>query len=205
VFKNQRTYGIVFIAVASLCFFQLAQPTSFNINEPLSATFQNFPLQINAWHGEDTEVDERTLEILETRNVLSRVYKNNEGQSIHLLIVASKKDRRVAHPPEVCYVSSNYQIIEEKEIHREIDGRQISMKTFVAKNERNPKDVQQVVYLYKIGNKLTTNYYAQQLQFAWDQLSRKESEVLMIRLSGIQKELMFHFLNGVLTALEDQQ
>jgi hypothetical protein len=64
--------------------------------------------------GKDVPVDEKTYEILETRNVLSRIYENPKGEQIHLLLVGSRKDRRVAHPPEVCYLSYNFIIVDDE-------------------------------------------------------------------------------------------
>jgi len=80
--------------------FPLAMPSAITIQAEKSAFFKEFPLHIASWSGVDIPPDERTLEILETRNVLSREYWQSDGEKIHLLLVSSQRDRRVAHPPE---------------------------------------------------------------------------------------------------------
>ncbi len=152
---------VPFLAVLGLlCFFRLSLPSSLTVTDELSPFFQTFPMQIGKWEGEIIAPDERDLEILETRNVLSRNYKNDQGDALHLFLVSSKKDRRVAHPPEVCYISSNFNVMNAQEAQ----VGEVPVKTFTAVLERNADDRQEVLYLYKIGTRYTTNYYAQQLQ-----------------------------------------
>lgn len=181
--KLDKTYLLVLLFCLGLNFFPIAMPTAYHIDEIKSPLFKSFPYQLGDWKGKDTEVDERTYEILETRNVLSRAYEDSEGLRIHLLLVGSYKDRRVAHPPEVCYLSSNYVIMNETQKTLQADGKKFDVKSFLARNERFPDQQEDVIYVYKVGNELTTNYYSQQLKFAMDRLSKKSSDVLLIRMA----------------------
>src|SRR3989338_4238772 len=101
--KVDRNYCVVFVVFAALCLFPLAMPSSSHIDTRMDPRFQEIPFAIGDWIGKDQAVDEMTYAILETRNVLSRSYVNSQGERIELLVVSSDKDRRVAHPPEVCY------------------------------------------------------------------------------------------------------
>ena len=199
--KLDKPYGVTLILLAGLSFFPLAIPTSFKMDESKSDVFLKFPSEIAGWKGTEVPVDERTYEILETRNVLSRVYENPKGEKVHLLLVGSHKDRRVAHPPEVCYLSSNYNIADETEGIFTSGTQQIQVKQFLAKSERNPEDREKVAYVYKIGDRYTTNYYAQQLQFAMDQLTRKKSQVLLIRLAGSNQSAMQELFSRIIPLL----
>lgn len=187
--KLNKAYLFALASCALLAAFPLSMPTAFHIDESRSPLFETFPMDLGSWKGTDDVVDERTYEILETRNVLSRTYEKPDGKKINLLIVGSFKDRRVAHPPEVCYLSSNFIIVDEKDDSVEAGGP-VSVKTFLAKNERNPDHQEKVVYLYKIGDRFTTSYYTQQLQFALDRLAKRESQVLLIRLSVPKQEAL---------------
>ena len=182
--KNQLAYWIGIGLVALLCFFRIPMPFTYQIDQKIDPLFQSFPTQLGAWAGEDTEVDEKTYEILETRNVLSRTYQNKTGAEIHLLLVSSNKDRRVAHPPEVCYLGSNFFITDAKERNIPIQGAELPVKEFIAKSERHPDDEQHVMYVYKIGDQFTTNYYSQQLRFAIDHLSQSNSRIFLIRIAA---------------------
>ncbi len=202
--KSKTLKGAIplLMVLGALSFFRLALPSAMTVSDEVSPFFKSFPLQIGNWQGEEMVPDERDLQILETRNVLSRMYRSKSGDSLHLFLVSSKKDRRVAHPPEVCYISSNFNVVNAREsVVVGPDSREIPVKEFTAVPERRPDSPEEVLYLYKIGNRFTTNYYAQQLQFAMDNLSKNNSEVLMIRLAGRNKAVLEEFLKELIPVL----
>ena len=195
--KLDKAYLIVLAVLGGLSFFPLATPSFFSIDQTVDPKFKTIPYQIGDWLGKDETLDERTYEILETRNVLARLYENSKKERIELLLVGSNKDRRVAHPPEVCYTSSHYEVVDSREKEFEISGTKIPVRQFVAKDQRNLEHREYVVYVYKVGSRFTTNYYAQQLRFAWDNLTRKETQILLIRLSGSTEGPFQEFLTQI--------
>ena len=202
--SQNKSFLVLFAMISGLAFFPLAMPASFHIDEAKLEIFETFPYQLGDWMGKDYEIEERTYEILETRNVLSRVYQNPAGERVHLLLVGSRKDRRVAHPPEVCYLGSNYSITDETGETLNLKGQSIPVREFVAKHERTPNQKENVLYLYKVGDEFTENYYSQQIRFAVDRIKKRESEVLLIRLSGSNKELFSGFLAEVISKLQEK-
>jgi len=201
VLKLGKPYLVVLAVLGGLSFFPLAMPSFFSIDRMVDPRFKTIPLQIGDWTGKDEVLDERTYEILETRNVLSRIYVNKDKDRVELLLVGSNKDRRVAHPPEVCYTSSHYEVVDSKNTSIEISGREIPVIEFIAKDQRNLEHREYVLYVYKVGNQFTTNYYAQQLKFAWDRLTRQEPQVLLIRLSATTNRIFQEFLTQILPHL----
>ena len=197
---NRRNYFVLMILLAVLAFFPLAMPFSSSMDSSQQIV-RAIPNQIGAWKGEDVPLDERTYAILETRNVLSRRYENSRGESVHLLIVSSNKDRRVAHPPEVCYLSSNFSIVDEKLEDFSLEGTTIRVKRFAAQDQKNPSHEEKVLYVYKVGKRYTPNYFTQQLLFARDLVTRRESQILLIRLSGLEGTAFKEFLPQVLAYL----
>lgn len=201
--RRSGKYFTVSLAILGLlAFFPLAMPRVYRISDDVSPMFLSFPLTVGAWEGRETPPDERTLEILETRNVLSREYAHASGEKLHLLLVSSQSDRRVAHPPEVCYTGANFNIFNARDTSAALGGRDYPLKEFQAVNERNPDEKEEVIYLYKVGSRFTTNYYAQQLRFAADRLTRKDSEVLLIRVAGRSKESLKSFLAELMPHLD---
>jgi len=191
----------VLLPLICLALFPIAKPAAFSIDTETDARYTAIPQQIGEWTGRDVELDDRTYEILETRNVLSRVYENRSGETIHLLLVTSSKDRRVAHPPEVCYLSSHYEISKTADGQLEVGDRQIPIKQFTAHDQRQRSGDEEILYFYKVGDRFTANYYAQQFQFALDRLTRKASQVTLIRLAGRPETQFEAFLLEVLRHL----
>ena len=195
-----RSYFIFLGSLGLLAFFPLPAPFSSSIDSNSSIRHQ-IPLQVDEWTGVDIPLDAKTYQILETRNVLLREYKNPGGKSVQLLIVSSDKDRRVAHPPEVCFITSNYLIVDERVEELPWSNGSIKLKRFVAHDKENPTQDEKVMYVYKVGNRFTSNYYKQQLFFAWDRATRRESQILLIRVSGPDEEVFKEFLLKVLAHL----
>ncbi len=194
-----KPFLITLAVFAGLSFFPLAQPTFSRIDEAKDVRFETIPYQIGSWTGKDEVLDEQTYEILETRNILSRLYQNpNNKGTVYLLLVSSSKDRRVAHPPEVCFTSSHYDLTSSKDAVFEIGGEKIPVKEFVAEDQNNPTHKEHVLYVYQVGDRFTSNYYAQQLQFTMDSLAKKDSRVLLIRLSASSEDSFQQFLSEIL-------
>ena len=178
---NRVNYIIFLASIGLLALVPMEKPFSYEVDATQTLA-KTFPYQLGDWKGKDIRLDERTYEILETRNVLSRMYENPKGENIHLMIVASAKDRRVAHPPEVCFISSDFSLLNQETHTFNIGSEAINLKSFVAKDKKNQLPDEKVFYVYKVGKLFTTNYYVQQLIFAWNRLMGKESEIQLIRL-----------------------
>ena len=203
MFQQAKAYFLVLFLLGVLSFFPLALPTSSSMDTTLDPRFESIPLQIGEWLGKDTPPDEDTYRILETKNILSRLYRNPSGETVDLLLVSSNKDRRVAHPPEVCYSSSHYTLTDSQERSTTVGGKKLLVKEFTAQDQRNANHQEKVLYLYKVGDQFTTNYYAQQFRFALDRFARKNSQVLLIRLSGSTREPFEKFLAQILGHLSN--
>jgi EpsI family protein len=196
--RSASAYFAVLLTLGGLSLSPLQMPASSSIDSARDPRFESIPLEIGEWIGKDVSPGEDVYRILETKNILSRLYQNSKGETIDLLLVSSSKDRRVAHPPEVCYTSSHYTILDSRESKLMINGREIPVSEFTAQDQLKAEHLENVLYLYQVGEQFTNNYYAQQFQFAVDRLSRKESQVLLIRLSGSTREPFKEFLTQIL-------
>ena len=197
---NQARYFIFLLAICLAGIFPMEKPFSFTV-DPTQTVANTFPAQMGEWKGKDVLLDEQTFEILETRNVLSRIYENSKGEHIHLLIVTSNKDRRVAHPPEVCYISSNFTLLNQENHTFRFGHQMINLKSFIARDQKKDLPDEKVFYVYKVGNLFTASYYAQQLIFAWNRLMKKESEIQLIRIAGQPNSPFQNFFSEVLQRL----
>ncbi len=145
-----------------------------------SVKVADFPLTIGSWQGRDLPVDERAYEILETRNLILREY-NNGDKKVYLYIIYSQDNRKVSHPPEVCFEGSGTTIIKKEKIQLELAGNK---KIWANKLDVEKEGISNiVVYFYKAGNYYTDNYLKQQLNIALSRLRFKHTSAAMIRFS----------------------
>ena len=66
-------------------------------------SIHHFPKVIGDWTSEDLPISDDDKAILETDNVFVRRYTNSIDEEVSLFIVYSENNRKVSHPPEICY------------------------------------------------------------------------------------------------------
>ena len=139
-------------------------------------------MELGDWMGREIPIDEATKAILETDDVVQRFYfdmgERRWKREIQFALVFSPQNRRVAHPPEICYKGSGWET-SEKTIIRP-DGLPPMVRLIVAKGMR--RDM--VLYCYKAGEELEANYYRQQINIIANQLLMRSTSSALIRLSA---------------------
>lgn len=71
------------------------------------------PYTLADWQGEPIDISERVYEVLETRDVLAREYRQGDGVPVLVSVVGGLNNRNAFHPPELCYVGSAFRIVEK--------------------------------------------------------------------------------------------
>ncbi|MGE5280663.1 MAG: exosortase C-terminal domain/associated protein EpsI [Deltaproteobacteria bacterium] len=139
------------------------------------------PMQIGEWSGRDLPVEELSYQILETRNLILREYARG-GEKVYLYIIYSTDNRKVSHPPEVCFEGGGISIIDKEKISLELaDGRLVPANRLKVEKE----GLENIVYyLYKAGGHYTDNYMRQQLYVAQGRLRFQNLSNAMIRISA---------------------
>jgi EpsI family protein len=176
---NNRTFIIVAIILIGAAIIANTPP-KFDAKSEIQMS--TFPKEIGEWKGEDLPISERDYEILETRNLIMRDYKNSSGDSVYLYIIYSADNRRSLHPPEVCYTGGGSTILEKSVV---------PITAFLRANQFiiELKDSKQlVVYWFKAPNLDTYSYLKQQLKVMADRMLRKQTYGAMVRVSTIVKD-----------------
>lgn len=137
----------------------------------------DFPKVVGQWQGADIPLPERDYEILETKNLFIRDYKNPNGDSVYLYIIYSGDNRRALHPPEVCYTGGGATIL-EKSVIPVTDSMKANKFVIEYKDSR-----QLVVYWFKSNDLNTYSYLKQQLKIVADRMLGKKTSGAMIRVS----------------------
>lgn len=151
-----------------------------------SQDIRAFPQVIAEWEGKDIPLEERVYEILETRNVLCREYTVNPQSfpdkiPVYLTIVYSEDNRKVSHPPEICYSGSGTEIMDKSELIIDTPLEDVKVSKFIA-GKNGKKEL--VLYWYLAGNEFTTDYIKQQLKIVFKQARNKKAGGALIKISA---------------------
>jgi len=139
------------------------------------------PMQIGDWTGRDLPIDEQAYKILETKNLVLREYTRG-ADKVFVYIIYSVDNRKVSHPPEVCFEGGGITITDKAKFSLELaDGRRVNANRLEVEKARL---VNIVYYLYKAGSYYTDNYLNQQLHIALARLSFRNLSGAMLRVSA---------------------
>jgi EpsI family protein len=201
---NNRSFFVVItiLAIVSVIGIVSYFPNRFDTGSKIKVA--EFPKTIGEWTGTDIPLDEKVYQILETRNLFVRDYKNTSGDTVNLYIVYSEDNRKVSHPPEVCLMGSGMTIADKSSI--QITPSIRATKMIVEKADTR----ELVVYWFKAGNLQTDKYLKQQLKIVTDRMFGRRTSGALIRLSmeikdGKQEEalaLVKEFVREIETLLQ---
>lgn len=169
--KNFIVVAMILVVVAVIA----NKPYKFDLSESVKVT--DFPKTIGEWEGADIALSERDYEILETRNLFVRDYKNKNGDSVYLYIIRAGDNRRALHPPEVCYTGGGA-TISEKSIMPITDT--LTVNKFIIENKDSK---QEVIYWFKSTHLNTYNFLRQQLKIVTDRMLGRKTSGALIRIS----------------------
>lgn len=178
-FSKTRAIQIILILVSfislNLYFKTAIEKDTISINE--------FPRSIGPWTSEELPISKEDLSILETKNAFVRKYTNTvDGGEVFLFLVYSQHNRKVAHPPEICYLGSGVSITENIHDPINVEYKNLTISTNRLKLLR--KNLQHIAfYWFKVGNRFTSNYWEQQLLIAINALSGTSKGSALIRIS----------------------
>jgi EpsI family protein len=177
--SKTRQIQVILIVVAILSlnlYFKTA-------TEKDTVSIADFPRSIGPWTSEELPISKEDLSILETQNAFVRKYKNTvDGGEVFLFLVYSQHNRKVAHPPEICYLGSGVSIIENIHDPIKVEYKNLTISTNRLKLLR--KNLQHLAfYWFKVGNRFTSNYWEQQLLIAINALSGVSKGSALIRIS----------------------
>jgi len=174
---NNKTFIIVAAIMAFVAVVALVSYLPARTDIALKTKVAEFPMTIGEWQGKELPLSELDYKILETKNLFVRDYKNAGGNSVMLYVVYSEDNRKVSHPPEVCYMGGGVTIVDKSTV--ELSPAIKAMKMIV----ENKDSQQMVVYTFKAGDIYTAQYTKQQWKVVFDRLLGKRTAGALIRFS----------------------
>jgi hypothetical protein len=94
--------------------------------EEFGKRFENVPMTVGPWEGEERPVDKKTLEVAGAVNHVSRVYRNTQTQEeVDLWLVVGHSRDICRHTPDVCYQAQGFSQDGSMQKHRiEVEGEE---------------------------------------------------------------------------------
>ncbi len=142
---------------------------------------ERIPTEIDGMKSTEINMDQHTLDILETEDVFYREYKKKDVPPVYLSVIFSENNRKVAHPPELCLSGGGNIVEEKKEIYiKNTIKKKFDVKRLIV-NHGSSKWM--YLYWYKTGRFFSSRYMLQQLLAAVTQLIYRKSSCALIRVS----------------------
>ena len=127
---------------------------------------------------------EYVYKVLETRDTILWEYKNASGTSLDLALVYSPHNRKVSHPPDVCFEGGGWEPLMKDALPMPY-GQTTGLTKVNRMILERGGEKQVALYWYKTGNRQTSSYLKQQVGFIVNSvLRRKSRSVALIRLTA---------------------
>ncbi|MCA9398680.1 MAG: EpsI family protein [Candidatus Omnitrophica bacterium] len=141
-----------------------------------------FPKEISGWTSEELTITDDEYAILETRNAFVRKYSNGDGKEVYFFTVYSQNNRKVSHPPEICYTGGGITVLDNQPAQIKADDVMIPVRKL---NLDQGRFEHVAYYWFKVGDSFTSNYWEQQFKIALNTFLGKNSSSALIRLSAV--------------------
>jgi len=174
---NNRNFIIVVVIFVMVAVIGLLSYLPTRFDKAAKVLMSNFPMTVGEWQATDIPLADRDYEILETKNLIMRDYKNTKGDSVYLYIVYSENNRKVTHPPELCLTGGGLTIVDKSSVQLTNNIR--GVKLLMEKGDAR----ELVVYWFRAGSLNTDSYVKQQLKVVFDLLRGKRTSCALIRLT----------------------
>lgn len=173
--------GVWFSLAILVCANLMPMPAKLSAAAPQADVKALTPLTVGAWAGRALEVDDRTVEILETDAVSLAEYKRPDAEHpIWLAHVAGLGQRAAYHPPELCYIGSHFEVVERERLQIAVDGRSVPVMRLVLSKRG---ELFEAWYWFTAQDKMTVNYYEQQLWLVWAVFRGLKPSGSLVRIS----------------------
>lgn len=141
------------------------------------------PLAFGHWKGEDFVVSEDIFNILQTKSILMREYRNNYGDKVTLSLVYYPDNKLGFHAPEACLGGIGYTIVEDGTKYLKFStSSHDSLKIRWLHYNRNQTQ-ELIYYFYETNNFITSHYLSFRWQMLINQLRYKQTNGALVRVS----------------------
>lgn len=181
-FKGRYLTAVLLIAITAVVVHLLQYESQYDYTATVEA-IKKIPLKIASWTGHDVPLDERIYKILDTRAIVHRTYRSDNGDDVFLSIVYYADTKVDFHRPEGCLGGSGIEA--EKRVKTitiaTIGGKQDVDIAEIVTDDNGDKAL--VYYFYKVGDFTGQNYIKMRMNVARNKLTKGDASGSLIRVS----------------------
>lgn len=177
--KHYIAFVCIFVAAVVVNYFSSIEKKQIN-----NCKLDKFPINLGHWKMIDnTKFDNRITDILGTKDIIGRIYENDRGRTVNLIMVRAINNRSSFHPPEYCLRGSGYEIINKNIWNYNIF---ISTRNILKVNEMiflsQKKEKLYVWNWYVANDYMGANLYMQQINILKNQLILNNGSGMVVNL-----------------------
>jgi EpsI family protein len=144
--------------------------------------FEQFPLSINQWHGQDIPMEARIVSMLGVEDYLNRAYLSVNQEIVYLYIgyYQTQKQGETMHSPKNCLPGSGWEPFDVG--HEKItleSGRAIEINRYHIEKGNNH---QAVYYWYQSHNRTIASEYKAKIYMVWDAMVLNRTDGALVRV-----------------------
>ena len=155
---------------------------------PPRAPFTQFPFQIGAWRGEDTErFSDEIMKVLGADDYLSRYYNTKESTlGLYIGYYKSQRQGDTMHSPLNCLPGAGWQPLDKSYLPIQVsnsngDQAEITVNRYVIEKGL---EQQVVLYWYQSHGRVIANEYRSKIFMVYDAARLNRSDAALVRVTS---------------------
>lgn len=168
--------------VLLLATLAVAQTVNFRETTALRRSLSVFPLQLGAWQGTRSALEQQFLDALKLSDYALVDYRDQGGREVSLYVAfnASQRKGEATHSPATCLPGSGWEFTKAEVVPLPLaDGRTIRInRAFMEKSGAR----QLVYYWFPQRGRVLTDLYQVKLYNFWDALTRQRTDGALVRI-----------------------
>jgi EpsI family protein len=148
----------------------------------LSSPLQNFPVELNGWHGRDVPLDKEILKVAAVDDHLNRVYRAPDGKLAGLYVgyYKSQQTGDVIHSPKNCLPGSGWQPVTAGHLTIALpNGALAPVNLYVIEKGL---DRQLVLYWYQSHGRIIASEYSAKFYMVRDAIRLNRTDSALVRI-----------------------
>ncbi len=147
-------------------------------------TVKQIPLRIGDWQGTDHRLDQLVYDILETKSILHRSYRNSQDQEVFLSLVYYEETKVDFHAPEGCMGGQGVKTEKTPAIINMVSSSGGTVPLEVNRLiQKQDNSTTLVYYFYKTGSFVGRNYIKLRLNLVLNKFKEAKKSGSLIRVS----------------------